>query len=102
KKRRGADAHRKQQKPAEPESEGERRRAAEDVVRARFQGRARKAVANREDVAMEMHGSLRGPGRSRREGDESDVVVRGLDVVEAGRLSRHPLLERAAEELDAL
>ena len=39
--RRGADAQREEQDAAEPEGEGERRRAAEDVVRRRPSGRRR-------------------------------------------------------------
>src|SRR5215212_560094 len=69
----GAGAHREEHQSAQPEGEGERRRADEDVVRLRAQDVARKAVRDREDVSMEMHRPLALAGRSRREGNERDV-----------------------------
>ena len=54
----GAEPQRKDRKPAEAEGEGERRRADEDVVPAGFQAGARKTVAHRHHVAVEMHRSL--------------------------------------------
>ena len=68
----GADAQRKQHQPAEPEREGERRRADEAVVAARRAARAAVAVADRQHVAMEMHRALRLAGGAGGEGDQAD------------------------------
>ena len=62
----GADVQRKQDQAAEPEGEGERRRAHEPVARIRAQHVAAVAVAGRQHVAVEVHGAFRLAGRARR------------------------------------
>ena len=74
----GADAQRKQHEPAEPEGEGERRRADEAVGRLRAQHVAAVAVAGRQQVAVEMHGALGLAGGAGGEADQADVVARGV------------------------
>ena len=65
--------------PAEAEGEGERRRADEAVARLGAQHVARIAVADRQHVAMEMHGALRLAGRAGGEADQADIVRRRVD-----------------------
>ena len=74
----GADAQRKQHQAAEPEGEGERRRADEAVVGLRAQHVAAVAVADRQHVAVEVHGALGLAGGARGEADQADVVARGV------------------------
>ena len=74
----GADAQREQHEAAEPEGEGERRRADEAVRRPRRAARGAVAVADRQHVAMEVHGALRLAGGAGGEGDQADVVARGV------------------------
>ena len=93
----GADAHREEEQAAEPEGEGERRAADEDVVRGGLQRRAREAVADRQHVAVEMHRALRLAGGARGEGDQRDVVGRGVDVGELGRGAAHALIELGSD-----
>ena len=82
----GADTQREQHEAAEPEGEGERRRADEEVVRARLAARAGAiAVADRQHVAVEMHGALRLAGGAGGEGDQADVVARGVARREGAR-----------------
>ena len=76
---RGADAQREQHEAAEPEGERERRRADEDVVRLGAQHVRREAVADRQHVAVEVHRALRLAGGAGGEGDQRDVVGRGVD-----------------------
>ena len=81
-----AIAHRENEDPAEAVRERERRRAAEDVVARRAKDVSRKQVADRQDVAMEVHrpfGLARCPGRERNEGD---VIGRGGEIRERRRL----------------
>ena len=75
---RGADAERKQHQAAEPEGEGERRRAGEAVGRLGAQHMLGVAVADRQHVAVEMHGALRLAGGAGGERDQADVVARGV------------------------
>ncbi len=42
---------------------------------------------------MKMHRALGRTGRSRGEGDERDIVMRGRDIGEAGTLPRHQRLQ---------
>ncbi len=106
----GPEAHREGDHPAEAEGEADRRAADEHVVRAGPERRAREAVADRHDVAMEVHRALRPAGGARGEGDQRDVVARGVEVGELGRFAPHALLElgagpgqaRAVEAADAL
>ena len=70
--------NRKQHQAAEPEGEGERRRADETVRRLRPQHVLGVGIADRQHVAMEMHGALGLAGRARGEGDQADVVARGV------------------------
>ena len=86
-------AQRKEREAAEPERERERRAAAEQVVRGRPQQLAREAVADRQQVAMEVHRALGLAGRARGEGDQADVVGRAVERLEDRRLGRDPRLE---------
>ena len=87
--RRRADAHRKQQEPAEAESKRKRRTAAKDVVGACTQHVRRKALAHREHVPVEVHRRLGHPRRSRGERKDAGVVDGGVHVAERVRLPRH-------------
>ena len=69
-----ADAQREQHQPAEPEGEGERRRADEAIVGRGAQHVAAIAVAGRQHVAMEMHGALGLAGGAGGEADQADVI----------------------------
>ena len=101
----GADAQREQHEPAEPEGEGERRRADEAVVALRRAARGSAvAVADRQHVAMEMHRALRLAGGAGGEGDQADVVARGVaggELLVAGlRHQRFERVGRAAAPVD--
>ena len=76
--RRGPNAQRKQNEPAQPEGERQRRRADEAVGRLRAQHVAAVAVAGRQHIAMKMHGPLGLAGRARGEADQADVVAGGI------------------------
>ena len=93
---RGAGMHRKRDQRAEAEGEGDGRRAQEHVVRARLQHVAREGVADRHDVAVEMHAPLGRAGGAGGEGDDRDIVARGGDIVEVGRHAGHRAVERGA------
>ena len=101
---RGADAQRKQHQAAEPEREGERRRADEAVGRLRAQHVAAVAVAGRQYVAVEMHGALGLAGGARGEADQADVVARGVaggeELVAGLRDQRFERVGRAATPID--
>ena len=84
----------KDRQPAEPEGEGERRRADEHVVRRDLQHFLGVAVGDDQQIAMEMHRRLRLAGRARREAEQRHVVAPGLHRVEL-----HRLVERDAVEL---
>ncbi len=92
-KRRGAGVQREEQHRAEPEREGERRRAGEHVVRCRAQHVARERVAHRDHVAVLVHRGLRPARRTGRERKQGHVVARGRHVVEGGGLRRDSLGE---------
>ncbi len=64
--------------PAEPEGEGERRRADEAVVGRGLQHVFAVGIAGRQHVAMEMHGAFRLAGGAGGEGDQADIVDRGV------------------------
>ena len=102
--RRRADAQRKQDEPAQPEGEGERRRADEAILRIGAQHVAPVTVAGRKHVAVEMHGALGLAGRARGEADEAHVVARrvaGDEGVVAGRChQRFERIGRAAAPVD--
>src|SRR3546814_20693287 len=51
------------------------------------------AVADRQQVAVEMHGALRLSGGARGEADQADVVAGGVHGPEIVRLARHPRLQ---------
>ncbi len=103
--RRRADAHRKQQEPAEAESKRKRRTAAKDVVGACTQHVRRKALADRHHVAVKVHRRLGDTRRSRGEGEDAGVVRGRVDVPESLRLPRHRAFQAVAggvvEHLDA-
>ena len=81
--RRGAKAHREGEHAAQPEGEGERRRAAEYVVALGLEAGARKAVAHGDDVAVKMHRALGLAGGAGGEGDQRNVLGRGVAVAKA-------------------
>ena len=108
----GAEAQREDRQPAEPEGEGERRRADEDIVGRDLQHLLGVAVGDDQQVAVEMHGRLRHAGGARSEAEQRHIVAAGLHRLEAHRLverergrarrrgwrcrrSRPPLQERA-------
>src|SRR5262245_28856931 len=64
--------------PAEPEREGEGRRADEAIVAVWLQHVFRIAVGARQHVALEMHRALRLAGGAGRERDQADIVTRGV------------------------
>ncbi len=77
--------------PAQPEGEGERRRADEAVGRQRLQHVAAVGVAIASRSRWEMHRALRFAGGAGREADEADVV--------AGRVHRfEPAVSRVRGE----
>ena len=80
---------REQQHATKPEGEAERRRAGEDVVRGRPEQMTGEGVADRQDIAVEVHRRLRPTGCARREGEQGNVVGGRRDVVEPVRLVRH-------------
>ena len=93
--RRGrAEAQREDRQPAEPEGEGERRRADEHVVGRDAEHLLRVAVGDDQQVAMEVHRRLRLAGRAGGEAEQRDVVAAGRH-----RLEAHRLVERDAVEL---
>src|SRR5919199_2240269 len=92
---RGAEAHREQHQPAQPEGEAERRRPREDLIRFGVEYVARKRVAYRKNVAMEVHAALGIAGRSRSRGDERHVLRCGVDRLEARWLGFHTFLKLA-------
>ena len=61
-----------------------RRRADEAVARLRPQHVAGIAVADRQHVAVEMHGALRLARGAGGEADQADIVRRRIDGVELG------------------
>ena len=75
---RGADPQRKQHEAAEPEGERDRRRADEAVVRRRAQHVLAEGVADRQHVAVEVHGALGHAGGAGGEGDQTNIVVGGV------------------------
>ncbi len=88
--RRGAEAQREEHEPAEAERERQRRRAAEHVAPGAGEDLARERVAARQQVAVEVHATLRRAGRAGREGDDRDVVGGGVDGLEASRAPAGP------------
>ena len=80
-----------EQDAAEPEGEGVRRRAGEDVVGRRLQHVAGERVADGQHVAVEVHRRLRAAGGAGGEGEHRDVVAGGEDVVEGRGLGGDPL-----------
>src|SRR5678815_2705718 len=80
--RRGPDAHRKQYEAAQPEGEREWRGPDADVVWRDAGDRARKAVADRQHVAVEVHRPLRVAGRARRERDQHRIVRGRVAILE--------------------
>ena len=70
-----AEAPREDQQHAEPEGEGDRRRAGPAVVGAGLQYVTREAVGRSQHVAMEMDAALGLSGRARSEGDHRHVVA---------------------------
>ena len=92
--RRRAEAQREDRQPAEPEGEGERRRADEHVVGRDAEHFLGVAVGDDQQVAVEMHRRLRHAGRAGGEAEQRDVVAAGRH-----RLEAHRLVERDAVEL---
>jgi hypothetical protein len=88
-----ADPHGKEH-DAEPEREGERGGADEAVLLAGPQNVLREAVAHDQHVAMEVHRALRLARGAGREGDEADVVGRGVDGFEHRARPLDHVLER--------
>ena len=76
------DAQRKQHEATQPEGEGNRWRADEPIVAVGAQHVFAEGVANRQHVAVEMHGALGHPGRARRERDQAYVVACGIACLE--------------------
>ena len=68
------------------------------VVGAGAQQTTADHIGHRQDVAVEMHGRLRLARGPRGEGQQADVLDRGLQVDEGRRLDGHPALERAVTE----
>ena len=90
--RSGPDPHREEQQPTETEGEGDRWRAAEDVVARGAEDVGNEAVAGGEHVAVEVHRSLGLAGGAGGEGDHCHIVRGGLDIGELGRFcSHHPV-----------
>ena len=84
--RRGADAKREHDQPAEPEGERQRRGTGEDVVGAWFEDVRGERVGVDQHVAVEVRrrlGTARGAGG---EAEEGHVVGRGVDRCEVARL----------------
>ena len=67
---------------AEPEGEGERRRADEAIVRRGLQHMLSVGIARRQHVAVKMHGAFRLAGGAGREGDQANVVDGGIERIE--------------------
>jgi hypothetical protein len=87
---RGAHPQREDQQAAEAEGERQRRGAGEDVVRPALHGVRAEGVGDGEHVAVEVHGDLGDAGAARRRRQQRDVVGRGVDVGEGGRLPGGP------------
>ncbi len=90
---RGAAAQRKEQHAAEPEGEGQRGAAGEEIVFRGMERRARERIADRQHVAVEMHRPLGLAGCAGGEGDERHVVARRDEIGEGVALPRHQRLE---------
>ena len=78
----GADPQREQHQPAKPEGERDRRRTDETIVTTGAQHVFAEGVADRQHVAMKMHGALGHAGGARGEGDQAHVVARGIASLE--------------------
>src|SRR3990167_7709204 len=78
----------KKKPAAQPEGEGRRRAADEQVVGRGAQHMRRKTDAGRHHVAVEVHGGLGASGGARGEGQQADVVGGGVDGGEAVGLAR--------------
>ena len=64
------------------EGESERRRADENIVLRRLQAGARKTIAHRDHVAMEVYGALRLAGGAGSKGDQRHVFRGSVDILE--------------------
>ena len=73
-----ADPERKQHQPAQPEGEGERRRADEAIFRLRFQHPRGITIADREEVAVEVQRALWLARRAGSEADEANIILRRI------------------------
>ena len=89
----GTEPQRKDREPAEPEGEGEGRRADEHVVRRDPQHLFRVAIRDDQEVAVEVHRRLRLAGRAGRKSEQGDVVAPRLDGVECDRLAECDAVE---------
>ena len=88
-----ADLHRKQQQPAESESEGQRRAADEHIVGMGAQHMRRKTRAGRHQVAVKVHRGLGLAGGAAGEGQQADIVGGGVDGGKAVGLARRAVLQ---------
>ena len=80
-----AEAPGENQKHAEAEGEGDRRRAGPAIAGLRLQDVAGEAVGRGEDVAVVVDAALGASGGAGGEGDQRHVVAAGLDRDEVGR-----------------
>ena len=93
--RRRTEAQGEQRDRTEAESEPKRRRPGEDVVGLWLDDVTEEGVADHEEVAVEVDAPFRIAGGPGCERNQRDIVGRGVDDVEVGRLAGRPLLQHA-------